>query len=255
MIVEYHRPQSVHEALILLARENPISYPLGGGTFLNRGMDNHIAVVDLQALGLGLIEKNGNHVHIGATATLQNLLDFKGLPGDIYKAIEHEATYNMRQMATLAGTLITADGRSPLATIFLALNASLEVQELEAKPKDVRIGDWLPLRDKSRPGRLITKIALATNVLVVYEAIARTPADQPIVSAALAQWRSGRTRLTLGGWGSSPTLAMDGPDSEGIELAAKNAYKLAEDEWASAEYRQEMAGVLALRCLSRLGTR
>jgi putative selenate reductase FAD-binding subunit len=255
MIVEYHRPKSVHEALILLAREKLKSYPLGGGTFLNRRMENPIAVVDLQALGLGSIEKKGNLVHIGATATLQNLLDFEELPEDIYKAIEHEATYNLRQMATIAGTLVTADGRSPLATIFLALNASLEVQELEAKPKDVRIGDWLPLREKSQPGRLIIKIALPINVRVVYAVIARTPADQPIVSAALAQWTSGRTRLTLGGWGSSPILVMDGPDSEGIELAAKNAYKLAEDEWASAEYRQEMAGVLALRCLKRIGTR
>jgi CO/xanthine dehydrogenase FAD-binding subunit len=48
---------------------------------------------------------------------------------------------------------------------------------------------------------------------------------------------------------------MDGSDSEGIEMAAKIAYSHAEDEWASAEYRQEMAGVLAARCLRRENTR
>ena len=98
----------------------------------------------------------------------------------------------------------------------------------------------------TQPGKLITKDQsfhqMSTSIM---KYIARTPADQPIVCAAVAQWNSGRTRLALGGWGSSPILAMDGPDSEGIEFAARNAYSLAEDEWASAEYRQEMAGVLA----------
>jgi CO/xanthine dehydrogenase FAD-binding subunit len=38
-------------------------------------------------------------------------------------------------------------------------------------------------------------------------------------------------------------------DEIGLDLAAQSAYSQAEDAWASAEYRQETAGVLARRCL------
>jgi CO/xanthine dehydrogenase FAD-binding subunit len=99
---------------------------------------------------------------------------------------------------------------------------------------------------------LISEVSFPLNVKAAYERIARTPADQPIVCAAVVQWSSGRTRLALGGWGDSPILAMDGPEAEGLEIAARSAYSHAEDEWASGEYRQEMAGILALRCIKRI---
>jgi len=254
MIIEYQRPKTIPEALVLLARDHPVSFPLGGGTFLNRGMDGQFAVVDLQALGLATISKAGNQLKLGATVTLQQLLDGKGLPEDLYTSIKHEATYNIRQMATIAGTLVTANGRSPLVTCMLALDASMEIMELDATPKQVRIGDWLPVRAETKPGKLITYISFPLNVSIAYEYIARAPADQPIVCAAIAQWTSGRTRLALGGWGKAPILAMDGPDSSGVEIAGRNAYNHAEDEWAGAEYRQEMAGVLAVRCLQHLNS-
>ena len=252
MIVEYHRPKSVQEALSLLARQQPPGYPLGGGTVLNRGMDAQVAVVDLQALGLGTVSRKGNQLHIGATVTLQGLLDFTGLPGEVYKTIELEATYNLRQMATIAGKLVTANGRSPFVTAMLALDARIELQELEVKPEQVKVGDWLPLRDISKPGKLITMVSIPLNVRFAYDYVARTPADQPIVCAAVAQWGSGRTRLVLGGWGAAPILAMDGPSAEGIEIAGRNAYHGAEDDWASAEYRQAMADVLSVRCFNRI---
>ena len=40
--------------------------------------------------------------------------------------------------------------------------------------------------------------------------------------------------------------------NHGVELAARSAYLSAGDEWASAEYRSEMAGVLVKRCLRRV---
>jgi CO/xanthine dehydrogenase FAD-binding subunit len=252
MIIEYIRPHTIREALILLAREQPMTYPLGGGTFLNRGQEEKIAVVDLQALRLKTLSQKGNLLQVGAMVTLQELSDFEAIPEDLRTTINHEATYNLRQMATIAGTLVTASGRSPFATTLLALDTSLEVHELGLTPRQLRLGDWFPLRDKSKPTRLVTRISFPINVHVAYEYIARTPADQPIICAGLAQWPSGRTRLVLGGWGESPILALDGPDSTGIEQAAKNAYSHSDDEWASAEYRQQMAMVLARRALQRL---
>jgi CO/xanthine dehydrogenase FAD-binding subunit len=183
---------------------------------------------------------------------LQVLSEFTGLSEDVCNAIKHEATYNIRQMATIAGKLVTADGRSSLVTAFLALDATVIIQKQGVDAKGVKVGDWLPFREQLYQKGLITMINIPTNVKFAYEYIARTPADLPIVCAALAQWNSGRTRLALGGWGSAPILAMDGPDSDGLEIAGRNAYSIAEDQWASAEYRQEMAGVLSQRCLDNI---
>jgi CO/xanthine dehydrogenase FAD-binding subunit len=252
MIIEYKRPKTIPEALLLLAREQPYSLPLGGGTYLNRSLEEQYAVVDLQALELNTIAKHGNSLEVGATVTLQGLLGFKGLPDDIYASIEHEATYNLRQMATIAGTLVTANGRSLFATIMLSIDTKLELLRLNEAAKEVKLGDWLPMRRGAKPGALITKITFPLNIKVAYESIARSPADQPIVCAAITQWASGRTRLALGGWGVTPVLAMDGPEVNGISIASRSAYSHAVDAWASAEYRQEMAGVLALRCLQRI---
>jgi hypothetical protein len=72
------------------------------------------------------------------------------------------------------------------------------------------------------------------------------------VCAAVVMWPSGRTRVALGGFGSSPALAFDGSETEGVEIAARDAYSQAGDEWASAEYRQDVAGVLVKRCTSQL---
>jgi CO/xanthine dehydrogenase FAD-binding subunit len=55
--------------------------------------------------------------------------------------------------------------------------------------------------------------------------------------------------LAVGGYGKAPRLAMDGTESEGMEAAARSAFHEAKDEWASAEYRMEIAATLAKRCL------
>ncbi|HEX5809688.1 MAG TPA: hypothetical protein VFY25_13560, partial [Anaerolineales bacterium] len=60
------------------------------------------------------------------------------------------------------------------------------------------------------------------------------------------------TRLVVGGYGKSPLLAMDGTEAEGLEPAARNAFHEATDEWASAEYRMDVAATLAKRCLGSL---
>ncbi len=250
MIIEYHRPDTLEEALRLLARKEVKTLPLGGGSVLNAPNPDQYAVVDLQALGLNRIEQKGNSLLVGATATLQALLDTPNLPSALYQAIQLEATYNLRQVATLAGTLVAADGRSPLATALLALDAQVTLLPGE---EQVGAGELLLTRRAKLPGRLITQIVLPLNIRLAYHYVARTPADLPLVCAAAARWAAGRTRLALGGFGEAPLLALDGPEASGVEEAARSAYFNAGDQWASAEYRREVAATLAKRCLEELG--
>jgi CO/xanthine dehydrogenase FAD-binding subunit len=263
MIFAYHRPQTLDEALTILTQPNTL--PLGGGTLLaaRKPMTDSVQVVDLQLLGLDFLTKKGNELELGATLTLQSLLESEHCPEALKAALKLEAPLNLRTAATVAGTLVACDGRSTFATTLLALDARLEIKGIEIGELENRdslgqnqlsnLGDFLPLRDQVR-GKLITKIILPTNVKLAFEYVARTPADKPIVCVALARWNSGRTRLAVGGYGKSPLLAMDGTEAQGLEAAAKNAFHEATDEWASAEYRMDVAATLAKRGLERLNS-
>lgn len=257
MIIEYHRPQTINEALILLSRDQPATVPLSGGTVLNQPSREAYAVVDLQSLGLDEINKHGQLLQIGATCKLQSLLELDGksdvvLPQALCDAIRLEGTINIRQLATVAGGLVSADGRSPFGTAMLALNPTLTLLPGE---EEISYGELLPLRDLNLRHRLIAQIYLPLNTKLSYHYVSRSPFDLPLVSAAVAIWSSGRTRVVLGGYGEMPALAFDGPESSGAEIAAQNVFQNAGDQWASAQYRREMAVVLTKRAIADIGGR
>lgn len=246
MITTYHRPRTLDEALALLTQPNRL--PLGGGTLLSHTTGDSVEVVDLQALSLDSIKRGGNNLEIGATVTLQQLLESEHCPEALKSALRLEAPLNIRNAATIAGTLVSSDGRSPLGTVLLALDAKIDIRYSKEDSSTSNIGEFLPLR----PRGLITLITLPLHGKLAFNYVSRTPADKPIVCAALAQWNSGRTRLALGGYGKIPFLAMDGTESDGIETAARNAFHEATDEWASSEYRMDVAATLAKRCLESI---
>jgi CO/xanthine dehydrogenase FAD-binding subunit len=265
MITAYHRPQTLDEALMLLSQPNRT--PLGGGTLLSHSKTDSVEAVDLQSLSLDAIKKRGSNLEIGATVTLQQLLESEHCPETWISALKLEAPLNIRNSATVAGTLVAGDGRSTFTAILFALDAKLEIKsidkfelvemEMESRPPKqdiatIGLGEFLPLRLDQIRGKLITSISVPLNVKLAFDYVSRTPADKPIVCAALAQWNSGRTRLVLCGYGKSPMLAMDGTEAEGVEVAARNAFHEATDEYASAEYRIDLASTLAKRCLDSI---
>jgi CO/xanthine dehydrogenase FAD-binding subunit len=255
MIKTYHRPRTLDEALALLTQPN--TFPLGGGTLLSKPITDSVQVVDLQSLGLDSLTKKGNDLEIGATCTLQCLLESKHCPEALKTAIKLEAPINIRNSATVAGTLVASDGRSPFATSLLAMDAKvdhrpltidrphLHLAQVQVSSSVLGLSEFL----LTRPKALIISIVIPLNTNFVFEFVSKTPSDKPLISVALAQWKSGRTRLVLGGYGKSPMLAMDGTEAEGLNAAARNAYHEASDEWASAEYRMDVAATLAKRCL------
>ena len=256
MITQYYRPQTLEEALRLLS--NPDTLPLGGGTILTQFSHESFSVVDLQALGLDKIIKSGDRLAIGAAVTLQTLLESSYIPEALKSALLLETPLNLRTMGTVAGTLVSCDGRSPFATVMLGLDAKMT---FAANVEKVTLGNFLPMRVGAdgispvasiRPNRLITEIEIPLKGKLSFETVARSPADKPIVCVALAQWPSGRTRLALGGFGAMPALALDGNAPNDLEAAARNAFAEAGDAWASKEYRSEIAAVLAKRCLDAI---
>jgi CO/xanthine dehydrogenase FAD-binding subunit len=243
MITTYHRPKTLDEALALLSKPNV--HPLGGGTLLSHTAAA-IEAVDLQSLGLNTLVKKGADLECGATLTLQDLLESGDCPAALKTALKLEAPLNLRNSATVAGTLAAGDGRSTFVTSLLSLDAKVTV--ISDRSSVISVGEFV----LTHPKGLITQVSIPLNVKSAFEYVSKTPADKPLVCAALTQWGAGRTRLALGGYGKSPLLALDGTEADGLETAARNAYHEANDEWASAEYRMDVAATLAKRCLASL---
>lgn len=246
MIVEYHRPPTIDQALELLSRPNPRSYPLGGGSALSRKKDGDFAVVDLQSLGLDAIQAESGRLLIGATVRLQKLIESGMPPAWLKSACQREAGRNLREMTTIAGLMMSANGRSPLAVALLAADVHAFVLPGE---KELPFQQILPARSAIRQPWLITRVSLDAGIDVKCEFIARSPVDLPVLGIAVAAWPSGRVRVAVGGFGDASLLAYDGDNPGGVAAAVEASLKGSDDEWASAEYRQSVAPAIVNRLL------
>jgi len=247
MILEYHLPHSLDEAVSLLTRKDVLTYPLGGGTILSCQQKENCEVVDLKHLGLSQLQPVDANLQIGAATTLADLRVFTDLPLGLSMAIDRESTFNIRQVASIAGTLVTCDGRSVLGAAMLALDA-----QLVWAPGGVQVsfGDWLPVRHNWKKANLITSVNIPLKVELLVEIVSRSPLDFPIACVAVGRWPGGRTRVVLAGHGDAPIVAMDGREADGADAAAVEAYAHANDTWASAEYRQDVIRTLLNRILT-----
>jgi CO/xanthine dehydrogenase FAD-binding subunit len=247
VILEYHRPQTLEEALELISRKIPLTYPLGGGTLISRNVSEDYSVVDLQNLGLNKIKIHDQEITIGATATLQQVVDTRVIPEVLKTSIVKDTSYNIRQIATLAGSIVACDGRSRTAAVLMALDARLVVlPQKDYFPMD----KWLLGRGQRKSGFLISEVVISSQPEVIFEAISRTPVDQPIFCVAAARWPSGRMRFVLGGFGSSPRLIYDGTNRNEVVALAEEGCTGSQDQWASEEYRKVTTRTIVKRILS-----
>ena len=88
----------------------------------------------------------------------------------------------MRNQATLAGSVVTGDGRSPLLAVLLALDASVH---LEPGTVECALQDFLSQRPGSVLGRLIVALDLALGARLGYRG---WPAARPIDRWCVPPW-------------------------------------------------------------------
>lgn len=262
----YHRPNSLDEALALLAK--PGSAPLAGGTKLlasEAGLPG-TAVIDLQALGLGqvkLVSEDGEQrLVVGATVTLSQLQQFlQGeLPEDeaaslLQTAVQQAGPNTYRNAATLGGTIASRLPDSELLAALLVLEATVTLHSASSQ-NTTSLADYLA--DAERPSGLITTIRIPLpGGTGSSHRVARTPADYPIVSVTGWRGSDGAFRLAATGLGERPFRL-----SSAEEIAATNTEQAAQaaasanshpgDFRGDASYRAQMAAVLTRRTLNQI---
>jgi CO/xanthine dehydrogenase FAD-binding subunit len=283
---EYHRPQGLMEAVNLLKRAEVRTVAMGGGTWLNgEGPRDLEAVVDIAGLGLDRIIAENNMLRIGAAVTHQQLLESdlvgKAAPNALHvigETAEAMSGLNIRNRATLAGAIVTADASSPLVTALLACDADVVVAGAKDKSKEVQsptdffrvipLAGFLAYRQPVlNEGTLITEVRLpipTPDTKSSYARVARTPKDYPIVCAAasfaMKDGIAGNVRVAVGGIAPAParlTRLEFGVEKKKLDEWLESELNAAMDtvhpqgDWlGSAEYRKEMARVLVKRVVA-----
>ena len=277
----YHRPAALAEALALKARE-PDARFLAGGTDLFLAMEHGPApvetVIDLKGIeGLAEIRAlpEGGFA-LGALTLMADIESHPGLRAHFPALCDAAAVVGgppIRNRATLGGNLCNASPAADTSTPLLALAAEAVVASPDGERTIPLAALWAgPRRSALAPGEILTEVrlpALAPRSGVAFERLTRSAMDIAIVNVA--------ARLTLDGAGKiaevSCALGSVGPtvlevaglgealrgrpcDDKALEAARELAEKAAQpidDHRASAAYRREMAGLLALRALKRAG--
>jgi xanthine dehydrogenase small subunit len=269
-VKNYKRPTDIEEA-VALVQSNPNAVYIGGGAWTVAQGDPHLEmVVDLQAAGIGFLDSNIDGVRMGATVTLQAIIDHPDAgalaDGILARAASYTQSRNLREQGTLGGTLIVAGPADPLTTALLVLDTDI----LYADPvvHTAPFGSFVAYRD-----RLIRTRVLITEVRVkrpparsaaAFEVVGRSPKDKPIVCAAayvaVDEGLPAEIRLAVGGADAKPARLyktehlLKGQLLTREKIAGALPTSLAElkpigDFRGSAEYRMEMAKVLLHRAL------
>lgn len=252
--VGYARAESVEHALELLA--DPDAKALAGGQSLLPVMKLRIArpslVVDIGGLPLRGIEARDGEQHIGPLTTWDQLTAAPELGSPALAAIAECAhgigDLQVRNRGTVGGSLAHADPASDMSAVLLALDATVWLRS-PAGERTIPLGDLLvgPFTTTLAAQELITDVVVPMPPMGSGSAYASVehPASGFALAGAAALVTPDGERVALTGVGATPFLLPDGDPEAAIEAA-----EIFGDRFAPAEYRRELARVVAERALA-----
>ena len=108
-VKNYFLPQSLDEAVGLLAEHGPSLLVMAGGTIamplINEGISMPEQVMGLRRAGLNYVKSSNGALKIGATATLTQMLTQTHIPL-LGQAAHHVGGWAIRNMGTVGGNLL-----------------------------------------------------------------------------------------------------------------------------------------------------
>jgi CO/xanthine dehydrogenase FAD-binding subunit len=225
-------------------KNNPkTTFPLGGGTVLSQFDSDNISVVDLQHLKLDEVKKIGSMLSWGACVTLQSLVESEFSPQAIKDSVLREGAINNRRTGTIAGTLVSQKGASPLGAALAVMNAQV-ITEPGGVSSEIKT--WAEEVKPEIPNRLITAIRINTEIKAVYMDISKTPADVPLAYSAMSLDREGIYRWAIGFM--KDTRIFMGTEKE-LDVLRKNAHSHYNHKKYSNSYQEHVIEILFQRSI------
>ncbi len=143
--MEYYAPETLKEAEILKNKFKRSLY-CAGGTIINwKGRPRAKVLIDLKKLDINRVKVKNDKIAIGAMVTIQELADNKDIPDSIRKSAGWFSSVNIRNMATVGGTVTGSFFISNLLPVFLAYNSKVEYY-LNKKKHIINLNEWLKIR-------------------------------------------------------------------------------------------------------------
>jgi 2-furoyl-CoA dehydrogenase FAD binding subunit len=274
---EYCRPDTLGEALDLLAERRERAAVLAGGMslgpMLNLRMVRPKRVIDISRLpGLGAIEIRGDRIVTGATVIQADALESdvvrKELPL-LALALPWVGHFQTRNAGTLGGSIAHADPSAEIPLCAVTSGAAIVLRS-RRRERSVAAREFFAgaLTTVRQPDELVVAIdwpRAPANAGHAFEEIAQRHGDFAIAAAACELRLDGADRIAalalgLGGVEDRPIL-LDTAGFVGRPADAATAQALAqyiyerldpmEDHTASADYRRALGRVLAERVVLR----
>lgn len=279
----YHRPDTLDEALALLAEHGYDAKVLAGGQSLVPAMNFRLAqpavLVDLNRVaGLDGIDAADGGLRIGCMAR-QRAAERSAAVAEraplLAEALPHVAHPQIRARGTVGGSLAHADPAAELPAVMLALGARFLLRG-PAGERTVDAADFYTglFGTALEEGEILVSVdvpAAAPRTGTAFAELSRRHGDFALagVAAALVLDDAGRcsaARVALFGVADGPVLAASAaavlvgevPSAEAIRAAASAAAAALDppaDIHASAAYRRHLAEVLVRRTLPVAVTR
>ncbi len=273
---DYHAPSSVEEALNLLSSNDDAKILAGGHSLIpmmKTGLAAPETLIDLGRVGgLSYVNESDGSLFIGAMTTYQELATSDAVASNaavLGEAAASVADPQVRNMGTIGGSLAHADPAGDLPAVAVALNAEL-VATSGSGERVISADDFFVdlFTTALEPDEILTEIripALGSNTGAAYAKMANKASHYAIVGVAAVVSVDGSgnctsARIGVTGAGASASRAEESEsrlvgsslDDAAIFSAAGHAadgIELNEDIHASAEYREHLTKVFALRAI------
>jgi carbon-monoxide dehydrogenase medium subunit len=278
----YISPSTLEHAVGLLAGNAGARALAGGHTLLLEPSRNRLAgslLVDLGKIrSLAGVEKQDAAIILGAMTTIGAIAEDQGIRCE-FPALSEAALLvgdaQVRNRATVGGSVATCDPEADLPAVLLALDARLQIMGSKAS-RELPIGQFFVGSGQSalQAGEVIVSIKiprLGSRSGTAYEKF-KNPATLNAICGVAAVLTLGQkdslkvVRIGVTGATDHPVrllsverqLSKTSPTDESITAASSAAgdgLTFREDLFASAEYRQHLMNVLTKRALKRAVSR
>ena len=183
-IREYKRAESLEEAWQL--NQKKANRILGGMIWLKMENINVGTAIDLSGLGLDTIEETEDSFSIGAMVTLRQLETHPGLEafthGAVREALRHIVGVQLRNTATVGGSIYGRFGFSDVLSAFLALDSYVELTGAGRVPL-AEFVDMGYVRDV-----IEHVVVVKHDYRASYEAVRKAATDFPSLNVTAAWW-------------------------------------------------------------------
>ena len=273
---EYFLPQSIDEAIQLLAKQGPLMLVMAGGTIamplINEGISFPQKVMGLRRAGLSYVTKPNGKITIGAMSTLSQMLDLKEIP-ILQEAAHQVGGWAIRNMGTVGGNLFAPPPAGDFAAALMALDAQLKLVST-AGERIISLTNFYTgfMTTALSPSELVTEIQVPIPIgKTAYMKYGRKHANTPAVVTVAAQIELDgedvtNSRIALNAVGPHPFRASKAEEilsgsplnPTTINMAASAAAEECEpfsDAIATEWYRRKMVEVYVRRTLTQITDR